>query len=356
MKKILLFLLIFLLSGCYDYVEINNLSFISSIGIDYIDDEYIITFEILSDKKEGENASIKKASSVTGSGKSIAEAFDNITLKIVKIPYFEHIKAVIVSEEIAKNHMQSIIDYLTRNPKIRKEFFIVISTNKNAKDVLSMQNDDVPVIGNQLEKLIETGYYNYNTTYSKSFEDFLEKLLNEKMEAITTSIEILDEKINIKGIALFKDYNYILTLNAFNSSLFNILNDDKANTIITKYYDDKAFSIKLFNKDIKYSFNDKNINVNILLEGEILENTPNFDLRKEETYKKLEKEFNNILYDDFNNIFNILKNNKIDSLGLNNKQYKKSKKNNKNILDNNININIKFAIDRKGLIFKVDNE
>lgn len=355
MKKFILFFSIIILTGCYDYVEINNLSFISTIGIDYIDDKYVITYEILSDKKEGENASIKKASNITGSGKSISEAFDNITLKIVKIPYYQHIKAIIISEEIAKNHMKPIMDFLVRNPKIKKEFYLVVSTNKDAKDILSMQSDDIPVIGNKLEKMIDTGYYNYNSVYSKTFEDFLEKVLNPKIDSMTTAIEVKDDQINIKGISLFKDFNYILTLDDKSSSFLNILNGEKINTIITNYYDDKQISIKLFNGSVKYSFDNK-INVTINLEGEILENTSSLDLKKEDTYKKLQNDFSIIINEELNNIFLILKQNNLDTVGLNDKQYKKSKIDNPNILKKDISIYINLVIDRKGLIFKVKNE
>ena len=35
MKKILLIIIIIFLTGCYNYTEINDLAFVSSIGIDY---------------------------------------------------------------------------------------------------------------------------------------------------------------------------------------------------------------------------------------------------------------------------------------------------------------------------------
>ena len=55
MKKLLILLIIpFILSGCYDYNELNDLAIISGIGIDYENEEYIVTYEILSTKKEGE--------------------------------------------------------------------------------------------------------------------------------------------------------------------------------------------------------------------------------------------------------------------------------------------------------------
>ena len=51
MKKIILIITILLLTGCYNYTEINDLAFVSSIGIDYdVDSEkFLVTYEILND-------------------------------------------------------------------------------------------------------------------------------------------------------------------------------------------------------------------------------------------------------------------------------------------------------------------
>ena len=59
MKKIILIIALFLLTGCYDYKEINNLGIISAIGIDYQDDEYNVTLEVLNDQADKDSNKIK---------------------------------------------------------------------------------------------------------------------------------------------------------------------------------------------------------------------------------------------------------------------------------------------------------
>ena len=68
MKKIILLLSIFLLTGCFDYTELNDLSIVSMIIIDKIDNNYSVSFEILNDQKtkdEEVNTSIIVTSSGT---------------------------------------------------------------------------------------------------------------------------------------------------------------------------------------------------------------------------------------------------------------------------------------------------
>ena len=60
MKKIFFILIIpFILGGCYDYNQLNDLAIISGIGIDYENDEFKVTFEVISTKKEGETINHK---------------------------------------------------------------------------------------------------------------------------------------------------------------------------------------------------------------------------------------------------------------------------------------------------------
>ena len=89
MKKIIILLIIcFLLGGCYDYQELNDLSLVSGIGIDYIDDEYVVSFEIIESIKEGSSTTIKPKI-VKGKDKDLAEAFNkamkNSNKKVYKI-------------------------------------------------------------------------------------------------------------------------------------------------------------------------------------------------------------------------------------------------------------------------------
>ena len=85
MKKIItLILVLFLTAGCYDNIELNNLAIISGIGIDYHDDNYYLTYEILNDIKTGDNTTMKSYT-ISGKGKSLPEAFTNTNYKVGKI-------------------------------------------------------------------------------------------------------------------------------------------------------------------------------------------------------------------------------------------------------------------------------
>ena len=52
MKKILLLPLIFLMCGCWNYKELNNLAMTTGIAIDKIDNDYHVTLLISNSKKQ----------------------------------------------------------------------------------------------------------------------------------------------------------------------------------------------------------------------------------------------------------------------------------------------------------------
>ena len=347
MKKILLIVIIFLLTGCYDYIEVNDLGFISAIGIDYQDGLFNGTFEILNtcDNKENQSTMINT------SGKTVNELFENVSLKMTKIPYYHHLKTVIISKEVAQHHLKELTDYLIRSPKIRNEFYLVIW-----EDDFLLSNFDND-IGQKIVNLIKTSNKQINIVFDKSFEDILEKLLNNKIEATATVIGIQDKDFIIKGIGLFKNYQYLTYLDTNKSALLNILNNEDVKYPIKLSYDNNLIELELYNTHVKYKFNSNNATIQINTEAKIVENTSSINLRDNKNYHMLEKNAMEILNNDIKELINYLKKDNIDVVGLNDKQYKKTRKNKPDYLKNtNIEIDCTTHINWKGTIFQLDNE
>ena len=78
-KIILILVLTILISGC-SYKELNDLAIASALGIDYENNEYIISAQIMELKKQ-EKEDTSSALIYLGKGKTISEALRNISLK-----------------------------------------------------------------------------------------------------------------------------------------------------------------------------------------------------------------------------------------------------------------------------------
>ena len=51
-------------------------------------------------------------------------------------PYTGHLVVTVISENIAKEGLESILDYLARDTESRNFFYILLSKNSKAKEIL----------------------------------------------------------------------------------------------------------------------------------------------------------------------------------------------------------------------------
>ena len=103
-KFLILILPIFLLTGCWNYNELNSLALITGISIDKENNEFVMNYMISNAKKSDSSSNGNEASTVLyeGKGDTLAKAAENINQKLPKIPYLSHAEVIIISEDVAK--------------------------------------------------------------------------------------------------------------------------------------------------------------------------------------------------------------------------------------------------------------
>ena len=168
MKKLLILIICLFLTGCYNYVEINDLELVNGIFLDYKSDKYIGSFDIDEIK--------------ISEGTAISDLFRNFEESIDKKAYYAHIKTIIISKEILNNHFDELIDFILRNNEIRNNFYLIVSDNvlddyksSKIKNLIVNKKYNNNVIKTCLFKNIVTTYLKNNTillpTISKVNED-----------------------------------------------------------------------------------------------------------------------------------------------------------------------------------------
>ena len=91
--------------------------------------------------------------------------------------------------------------------------------------------------------------------------------------------------------------------------------------------------------------------------GRILDNDPKFNIRDPKNLEKIDNDFTNLLNDKIKEFIKILQDNNCDILGITKNYYKKTRTKNKNYwLNLDIKSDIKFYINKKGLIYDVERE
>lgn len=190
MKKcILLFIILFLFSGCYNYKELNEMAIVSSIGIDKKDDKYLVTTQVMNSKEneESENSQITIYST---KGNSILEAVRNMTEKSPRKFYGGHLSKIVLSEEVAKESIVDILDIFARVIETRNEFIITVVKDEKASDVLKVLTSTESIPAEYVKDTLKTSDFYNGLTYSMGLDEFLSLYLKKGIDPTVPILKI----------------------------------------------------------------------------------------------------------------------------------------------------------------------
>lgn len=202
MKKLLLSLLtlliIFLTSGCYNYKEINQMAIISSIGIDKDEtkNEYIVSAQIMN-SKESEDSEDSQITVYSRKGKTIHEALRDLTLKSPRRLYGNHLSKIVLSEEVASEGIQNILDIFNRVTEVRNEFVITIVKDDKASDVLKVLTSTETIPAEYVKLSLKSADNNSGLTYTTKLDEFVSLYLKKGIDPTVPVLKI--DKKSKKG-------------------------------------------------------------------------------------------------------------------------------------------------------------
>lgn len=356
-KKILILLVfIFLSSGCYDYTELNNMAIVSGISVDYKDDLFEVCFEILNTTNKEENPDSNKVYLTFGKGENLYEAFSDASLEIAKLPYMAHLKTLIISEEVAKYHVEEIIDYLLRDNHIRNIFYLTIAKDVSAYEIISHTNSNNPVVSSAIQKLIDSDLFTNNIKSTLNFEEFTVNIIDKRKDTYATTIELKDDTLKLGPLAIFKDYEMKTILSEEESATFNVINGDSEEihfNVNCPNDENKNIILTTFNKPkSEIEINNENVLIKSEVEVKVIENHCELDFKKIETYQEIQNKVQDNLKEKMIKLVNETFKYDSDILKIKQKYYQKFKKD-VDFKNLNYNYSTKAIINRNGLIFEV---
>ena len=349
MKKILLILCLLMCSGCADYVEINNLVIIPGMILDYKDNEFEITTELILN----DISSSKKV--ITTKCKMINECLSDISNYANKNILLSQLKVLIITKNIITNNID-FYDYFLRNSKSKMNFNIFIIDEKLTKDLFNIKTNSNSV-SLYIEKLNNSNQNIISSSEALSFIDLVYKNLEPSLEPIFPSLTI-KENNNEKYIYLehlvFYNSEKEITLNEKQSINYNILSNNINKTYFDIKCNDNLFSITI--DKVKTTKNWKNniMNFNIKINADVDNYMCDYDLDDKDTIKKLNSIVEKEIKKNIVEVINISKENNYDFLGMGNYIYKHDNeyyKNNKdkwNLKNIKTNVNIDVSISSIG--------
>ncbi|MCD9020923.1 Ger(x)C family spore germination protein [Cohnella silvisoli] len=134
----------FALSGCWNAKDIQNLAYVTAIGLDYVNGQYITYVQILNFANVGktENMEIGKIIPIwigKGEGKTISQSITSIYSTSQMRLFWGHVKAIVCTENILKRGVDEAFDALNRYREIRYNV-LIYGTRENLSDIFTQKS------------------------------------------------------------------------------------------------------------------------------------------------------------------------------------------------------------------------
>jgi spore germination protein KC len=381
-KKIILLFTIFILTGCYDNKELNDIAILTATEINKINNNFIINAQVVNPQAPDKSSNIEAPFIIyTGTGKTIQEAYRQIKLSSSRYIYPEHLQIVIINENIAKEDITQILDFYLRDPSIRTEFNVLIGKDEN---IISTTTPIDQISSSSILKTLETNNRFQGVTNLTTLNELTIMSLNPNTEIILPSIKIdniNDEsdttqntdstKVNsmykLSGLAIFKNNKLLDYLTDNESFSYNIIKNHINSSIITYECEkDKYLSAEIISSKSKITTKNQKINIDINIKATINESACNLNLNHNNNLKLLENNLSTYLENNISNDINTIRNKyNSDVFGFLDEIYKHDYKTYLKVKDNwynetyktiPININTKINIISKGNIMEGNNE
>ncbi|MEG1447910.1 MAG: hypothetical protein RSC41_01125, partial [Oscillospiraceae bacterium] len=132
-----------LVSGCMNVPRLKERAIILAIGIDISDEgEYIVTAQKFSPKGAGSATAIDASKTndviMTGQGKSITQAMNQIQSKHGKEIFLGNNSYIVLGKELAKHGIRPILSYFNASYEQRPTATVIMSET-TASDIINTQ-------------------------------------------------------------------------------------------------------------------------------------------------------------------------------------------------------------------------
>ncbi|WP_425449394.1 Ger(x)C family spore germination protein [Dethiothermospora halolimnae] len=252
---IIMILNIALLSGCWNYKEINELQIVTGMAIDKVNDKYKVTFEVIK-PKTGKEMDIEPAY-ITMTDDTILKASRKGILRSGKSLYFSHTKVVIIDSKIAKEGLIPALDLISRDADVRSDMWILISTNTRANEILKSMKDSKEIVSFHIDDMLKS-QKSLSIYYAIDLWHFLNDLSEEGISPILPCIGVItrDEEVKpeVIGIDIFKQDKMVGCLNERDSrNLLFIKNKVYGGIVVIPKVNgmDTKISLEIFSNNTK---------------------------------------------------------------------------------------------------------
>lgn len=288
-KLLLVFCLIsvLFLPGCWNYREIDKLSIVSGIAVDKGEDGgYILSIEII-DMPGGKEQKMESRI-IQKKGLTFFDAARGVVSVTAPKLYWSHSEILILSEEVAREGILQIIDFIYRDPEPRIDMAILVSQMKSAHEILQAKSITTEIRGYEIKDMLEAEKFVFKTPLVQIYE-FYNAVAGEGISAVAGAVNLVDNNgvktSQLNGTAIFSKDKLAGYLNQEDTFYFQYVTDEiKAGLIPLEYSTNEAeggLSFEIFETHTSvrpvYENDELSMVIDIRTEVNLGENGPRVD-------------------------------------------------------------------------------
>lgn len=227
LNRLLLIILvcqILLLSGCWSSHEVNTLGITVCIGIDKTENGYLVSMQILNPATIASDKSARESPIVIYSVEvsNMAEVTGKIMLQLSRKINNAHLRLVVFGEDVAKEGIENILDYLARNHEFRTDYYFAVAKNSTAKEILGILTPIEMVPGVDMYNSIKISEEEWASLKSMRIIELINSIMADGKNPVLTGIEIeKNNKIDSNTTAVLERTDGYSLLKLSDSGAFN---------------------------------------------------------------------------------------------------------------------------------------
>ncbi|PAD16333.1 Ger(x)C family spore germination protein [Shouchella clausii] len=250
-KTMIMVVSFFLLSGCWDRWELNQLSLIVGIAVDKEGDDYVLTMQAMNPAEiasQETGRGYAQGMDVREKSETIHESLRKMIQKTPRRSFVSQLKVLILSEDVARDGLDHVLDFFYRDHEMRSDFFVLISKDTAAENILNVLTPLENLSAQSLFDSVEFSGRSYSSTKKLTMDRLFYEIkavgIDPSIMGVTVSGDIQQGRtkknveqnmaaafVETNGLAIFKGSKMITWLSQPHSKDIEYLNSGIENSV-----------------------------------------------------------------------------------------------------------------------------
>lgn len=323
---------IFVLTGCWNSRELNDMALVIAIGVDKKEEKYIFTAQVINPSMvagQGGGLARSPIMSYKAEGDSLFEAWRKLTKNAPRKMYFSHVRIVVIGEKLAREGIYDLLDPILRDHEFRTDYYILVAREEKAENVLSVLTSLEEIPAFKIDKMLKAATDNLGVASYYTLDTIVNDLKGTGKEPVLSSVRIegriedgqtlsnlegsrLKTRVILDELAVLKEGKVVGFLGdedsrGYNYSQGNIKSAVEKLTCLKKK--EKIMIVEIIRTKSKIKAELKNgkpfVTIHVKVEGNIVDVACEAKPQEEKVFKKYEKQLNEHIQSMIENVVTI---------------------------------------------------